>query len=70
MNIIVPFNGLIPKGEIGVNPAYADLKYKIYTSRANINDGDLFLELEKEVKINIVPKLVDLKFNFMRNKDF
>lgn len=70
MNIVVPFNGLVPKGEVGINPAYADLKYKTYTSKVNFNDGELFLELEKEVKINIMPKLVDLKFNFMRNKDF
>jgi len=70
MNLIVPFNGIIPKGEVGINPAYADLKYKVYTSKANIDNGDLFIELGKEVNINIIPKLVDLKFNFMRNRDF
>ena len=27
MDIVIPFNGILPKGEIGINPAYPDLQY-------------------------------------------
>ena len=68
MDVAIPFNGIIPKGEVGINPAYPDLKYRVYDCTVtNINDS-LYLNPTKELRINLVPKLVDLKFTFMRNK--
>jgi len=68
MDIVVPFNGIIPKGEVGINPAYPDLKYKAYSCRI-LKDGNvIYLNPVKELNINLIPKLVDLKFTFMRNK--
>jgi len=69
MNIVIPFNGVMPKGEVGINPAYTNLDYQFFTSRMYSQNGFAYLEPQKEVEINIVPKLVDLKFTSMRNKD-
>jgi len=68
MDITTPFNGIIPKGEVGINPAFSDLKYKVYNSEISYKDNLCYLEPTKELRINLVPKLVDLKFTFMRNK--
>lgn len=65
MNIIIPFNGIIPKGEIGINPAYPELKYKIYSTKTYIDSGKIFIEPKKKQNIEIVPKLVDPKFTIM-----
>ena len=69
MDIVIPFNGIMPKGEVGINPAYTNLDYEIFTSRIYDKNGCAYLEPKERTKINIVPKLVDLKFTSMRNKD-
>lgn len=68
MDIVTPFNGIIPKGEVGINPAFPDLKYKVYNSKILYKNNLCYLEPIKELSIKLVPKLVDLKFTFMRNK--
>ena len=69
MNIIVPFNGTIPKGEIGINPAHPDLKYKTYLAETKkSNSYHTYLTPQKEINLNIAPKLVDVKFASMRDK--
>lgn len=68
LGIAIPFNGVIPKGEVGINPAYADIKYKIYKSRDKILDNNcVYIEPGKQLDISIVPRLIDLKYTFMRN---
>lgn len=69
MNIAIPFNGIIPKGEIGINPAYTDLKYKVYTCKIKKYPENTYLIPDKQITVNIEPKLVNLKFAFMRSKD-
>ncbi len=69
MNIAITFNGVIPKDEVGINPACPDLKYQFYTSKTFRENDFLRIEPEKEIDINVMPKLVDLKFTTMRNKD-
>lgn len=64
MDIVAPFNGTIPKGEIGVNPAYPDLKYKIY--RAELDEHGL-LHRAAKLDLTIAPRLVDIKYTLMRN---
>jgi SAM-dependent methyltransferase len=65
MGIVAPFNGTIPKGEIGVNPAYPSLKYKIY--HAEMNERGILYSTGK-MNLTIAKKLVDIKYTLMRNK--
>lgn len=68
MGVAIPFNGVIPKGEVGINPAYASLRYKIYKSKARIGkDNCTYIEPGKQLDVSMVPRLVDLKYTFMRN---
>ncbi len=68
MDISIPFNGVIPKGEIGINPALPDLNYKIYHGKY-IDDADFkYIEPMKELDIKIEPKLVDLRYTNMHAK--
>jgi hypothetical protein len=69
MNVAIPFNGIVPKGEVGINPAYPNLKYKIYQGRVFDRGGIDFIEPTEELKIKLIPRLVDLKFTFMRDKN-
>ncbi|EKE05910.1 MAG: hypothetical protein ACD_19C00150G0002 [uncultured bacterium] len=69
MNLSIPFNGIIPKGEIGINPAYTNLKYKVYSSNLTTKDNLSYLVPDKQLDISIVPKLVDLKFTLMRDRE-
>lgn len=67
MDVIVPFNGVFPKGEIGINPAYPDLEYKVYVGKVFNENGLTYIKQENEIEVDIVPKLVDLRFTVMRN---
>lgn len=67
MGVVAPFNGIIPKGEIGPNPAYPDLSYKIYNGKVQNEGGELYVELGKQLDLAIAPRLIDLKYTFMRN---
>lgn len=68
MDIAIPFNGIIPKGEVGINPAHPNLKYKVYAARPRMESGKMYIEPGKNLDIEIVPKLIDPKFASMRNK--
>ena len=70
LKVIVPFNGIIPKGEIGINPAYPELKYKIYLGRvlAEGAEESSLVEIEKELGFKLVPRLIDPKFVNMREQ--
>ena len=69
MDITIPFNGFIPKGETGINPASTNLKYKIYLAKIIKGNKDQysFAEPEKELSIKLVPRLVDIRFTTMRS---
>ncbi|MER5971802.1 hypothetical protein ABT112_19070 [Streptomyces sp. NPDC002055] len=67
MDIIVPFNGTIPKGEIGINPAYPDLDYRVW--RAEQDDTGR-LHPAEELELTIAPRLVDIKHTLMRNNQW
>lgn len=66
MDIVVPFNGTFPKGEVGINPAYPDLKYNIY--KAALMPSGLLEPIEK-LDLTIAPRLVDLKYTLMRTSN-
>jgi hypothetical protein len=63
MDIVVPFNGTFPKGEVGINPAYPDLRYRIW--RAD-QDSSGLLHPAEELPLTIAPRLVDIKHTLMR----
>lgn len=62
-DIAVPFNGTIPKGEIGINPAYPNLKYKVYAAKSI---GKNTIEIGKNLPIYVSPRLVDLSMSSLR----
>jgi len=66
MNVVVPFNGFIPKGEIGINPAYPELKYQIYLGVPNKCGDNLYIAQDKKLDIKIMPRLVSRKYTTMR----
>lgn len=68
MGVALPYNSILPKGEIGINPANANLKYKTYTAKAVKKDGFTYLEKQEEVSLIIEPRLAELDFLLMRKK--
>ncbi|MFB7253172.1 hypothetical protein [Streptomyces nojiriensis] len=67
MDIIAPFNGTIPKGEIGINPAYPDLDYRVWRAEQDDNGQ---LHPTEELALTIAPRLVDIKYTLMRNNQW
>lgn len=67
MDIVAPFNGTMPKGEIGINPAYPNLDYRVW--RAEQDDAG-HLHPAEELSLIIAPRLVDIKYTLMRNNQW
>ncbi|MFC5148988.1 hypothetical protein [Streptomyces aureoversilis] len=61
--IPTPFNGTIPKGEIGINPAYPRAGCRIWT--AEVGAGGLVHPVE-ELDVSLVPRLAELRMTAMR----
>ncbi|MFI1865252.1 hypothetical protein [Streptomyces jumonjinensis] len=55
MGIAVPFNGTMPKGEVGINPAYPALNCRIWRGEL---DGGGRLHRAEELPLRIGPRLV------------
>lgn len=68
MGVAIPFNGVFPKGEVGINPANPELAFRSFRCKIKSKDGFLFAEPAEELQIRLVPRLVDLKYTLMRNK--
>lgn len=66
MDVRIPFNGVFPKGEAGINPAYPDLNYKVHLGKVSVGNGFSYVEPVKKLDLIIEPHLVDLKFTQMR----
>ncbi|WP_329177525.1 hypothetical protein [Streptomyces sp. NBC_01477] len=64
MDIVVPFNGTFPKGEVGINPAYPDLDYRVWRAE---QDAAGLLHPVEELALTIAPRLVDIKHTLMRS---
>ncbi|WP_327303011.1 hypothetical protein OG730_04935 [Streptomyces sp. NBC_01298] len=52
--IPTPFNGVIPKGEIGINPAYPRSAVRVWTAR---RDGKGYLHPDEEITAVLTPHL-------------
>nr|EIF91388.1 hypothetical protein [Streptomyces tsukubensis NRRL18488] len=67
MDIVAPFNGTMPKGEVGINPAYPHLGYRVW--RAERDDTGHVHPVE-QLPLTIAPRLVDIKYTLMRNNQW
>ncbi|MGI5436096.1 hypothetical protein ACQEV4_00905 [Streptomyces shenzhenensis] len=67
MDIVAPFNGTMPKGEAGINPAYPDLAYRVWRAE---QDDTGHLRPAEELSLTIAPRLVDIKYTLMRNNQW
>lgn len=65
INLVIPFNGIVPKGEVGINPAFPELKYKSFLAKYYSIEGKGYLEPGEELRLNIIPRLVDPRFTAM-----
>jgi len=65
MDIVLPFNATMPKGEIGVNPAYPSLRTTV--RRAEQTPGG-FLAPAEQLDVVIAPRLIDLRYTLMRGR--
>lgn len=64
MDIFAPFTGTMPKGEVGINPAYPDLEYRIWRA---VQDDSGRVHPDEQLDLTIAPRLVDIKYTLMRN---
>lgn len=62
-SIAIPSNSILPKGEIGINPTYNELMYKVFL--CSIVDENK-LEITREIKAIITPELVPSEHNNLR----
>jgi len=69
MDVVTPFNGVIPKGEIGINPASTKLEYKVFLCDVYNENNNLFLKKKGLVDVKIAAKLIDFKLSFMRKQN-
>jgi hypothetical protein len=69
MGIAVPFNGVFPKGEVGLNPANPELAVRSFRCQVRSGEDGLYAEPVEELNLRFVPRLVDLKYTLMRNKN-
>lgn len=69
MNVSLPFNGPLHKGEIGINPAYQGARYRIFKG-VLLDESSSLLKIEAELKnVELVPRLIDLRHTAMRSSD-
>lgn len=68
--ILIPFNGVMAKGEVGINPAYINnVDYKVYeVAEVTKENNDFIVNLGNVTEITIPPRLVDIKHSFRRVK--
>lgn len=52
-----------PQGEVGINPAYTDVEYRVWRAEA---DSHGRVHPVEEVGLKIAPRLIDTKHTLMR----
>jgi hypothetical protein len=50
--ILMPYNSILPKGEVGINPLFENLKYKIFKAEFDNKSGKVRLVRELNVKLS------------------
>jgi hypothetical protein len=61
--VVIPYNSIVPKGEIGVNPVYKNLDHKVYLAKLDPKTNQVTLGEELDIKLSF--KLVRPKFTTM-----
>ena len=64
--IPTPFNGFLPKGEIGVNPAYPNADVEVWTAET-CRRG--LLHPVDQLAVTLAPRLADLSMTAMRRDE-
>ncbi len=64
-NVIFPFNGILPKGEVGLNPLHSGVTHKIYLGKPRWIDNVLYVDKGEPLPLKIVPRLLNPKHAFM-----
>ena len=54
----VPFNGILPKGEVGINPCNPGVSCKVFRTQLERHGEELYAFLQEQVDISLVAKLV------------
>jgi len=67
-SVVLPYNAVLPKGEIGINPANPYIKYRIFSARYWEENDYFYITPEKELPLVIEPRLVEFDMFFMRKK--
>jgi len=63
--VLVPYSCIVPKGEVGLNPLFRDLKYKVFLAKLDGVSGTLHIDREMRVKLGVA--LVDSRFSIMKD---
>ncbi len=66
--VAFPYNAVLPKGEIGINPANPHLKYRVFTTAIWKENNFAYVRREKELPLTIEPRLAELDMLLMRKK--
>jgi len=67
-HVIIPFNGIIPKGEVGINPAYADdVQLQVFESQVVHTSRNYKLRIVRPLAVRLTPQLVSLHNTSLRN---
>jgi hypothetical protein len=64
-NVLFPYNSLVPKGEVGINPNFPHLSYTVY--RAEINQYTQEIELKEELQVKLAFELINKNLSILRS---
>ncbi|KKW48266.1 MAG: hypothetical protein UY99_C0007G0019 [Parcubacteria group bacterium GW2011_GWA1_59_11] len=67
-NVALPYNAVLPKGEIGINPANPYMKYRVFTAKTWQENGNAYIEADRPISLAIEPRLAELGMLLMRKK--
>lgn len=68
VSIALPYNAVLPKGEIGINPANPYMRYKVFSTKLWQENGYCYIAPEKKLPLAIEPRLAEIDILFMRKK--
>jgi hypothetical protein len=63
-NILFPYNAIIPKGEVGINPSFSGLNYQIY--EAMIDKASNKVEIGSKTDIRLANELINPALSTLR----
>ncbi|MHA7820263.1 MAG: hypothetical protein ACX930_11510 [Erythrobacter sp.] len=66
--VTLPFNGVIPKGEMGINPVSPELTIEFYSTSVTTEGRDVFVELDEKLDLKMARNLGSLRHTFMRDQ--